>query len=200
MRNAAAEVLACTNFKSCISHISHISFFHFFMCDNILFQLSVKEERLAEAQNRLGVLLERSRLAEERAASSELRLQCIQEKIDAKIKDNAAMEQRRKDYLGSRMRVKHRFDGFLTLLLAETEATLLSREKDVAEQERNLKVRWQKIFEKEGEVKRKDEENKVLESALESWQEKLSERESKLSLRTNYHGSDLTSGGMSFDH
>ena len=170
------------------------------MCDNILFQLSVKEERLAEVQNRLGVLLERSRLAEERAASSELRLQCIQEKIDAKIKDNAAMEQRRKDYLGSRMRVKHRFDGFLTLLLAETEATLLSREKDVAEQERNLKVRWQKIFEKEGEVKRKDEENKVLESALESWQEKLSERESKLSLRTNYHGSDLTSGGMSFDH
>jgi YrbI family 3-deoxy-D-manno-octulosonate 8-phosphate phosphatase len=64
-----------------------ISFFHFFMCDNILFQLSIKEERLAEVQNRLGVLLERSRLAEERAASSELRLQCIQEKIDAKIKD-----------------------------------------------------------------------------------------------------------------
>ena len=87
------------------------------------------------------------------------------------------------------------------LVFAETEATLLSREKDVAEQERTLKVRWQKLFEKEAEVKRKDEENKVLESALESWQEKLSERESKLSLRTNYHGSDLTSSSsMSFDH
>ena len=77
---------------------------------------------------------------------------------------------------------------------------LLSREKDAAEQERNLEVRWQKLFDNEGEVKRKDVENKVLESALESWQEKLSERESKLSLRTNYHGSDLTSGAMSFDH
>jgi predicted RNase H-like nuclease (RuvC/YqgF family) len=81
------------------------------------------------------------------------------------------------------------------------EATQLSREKDVAEQERNLKVRWQALFDKEAEVKRKDEENKVLESALESWQEKLSERESKLSIRTNYHGSDLTSSGaMHFDH
>ncbi len=55
---------------------------------------------MAEVQNRLGMLLERSRLAEERAASSELRLQCIQDKIDVKVKDNAAMEQRRKDYLG----------------------------------------------------------------------------------------------------
>ena len=72
---------------------------------------------------------------------------------------------------------------------------LLSREKDAAEQERNLKVRWQKLFDKEGEVKRKDEENKVLESALESWQEKLSERESKLSLRTNYHGSNVLNSG-----
>ena len=164
--------------------------------------MNAKEGRLAEVQNRLGVLLERSRLAEERAASSELRLQCIQEKIDAKIKDNAAMEQRRKDYLGARAQVTPVLIGFSPYCnaLAETEATLLSREKDVAEQERNLKVRWQKVFEKEGEVKRKDEENKILESALESWQEKLSERESKLSLRTNYHGSDLTSGGMSFDH
>lgn len=67
----------------------------------ILLQLSAKESRLAEVQNRLGMLLERSRLAEERAASSELRLQCIQDKIDVKVKDNAAMEQRRKDYLGA---------------------------------------------------------------------------------------------------
>ena len=66
-----------------------------------LLQLSAKESRLAEVQNRLGMLLERSRLAEERAASSELRLQCIQDKIDVKVKDNAAMEQRRKDYLGT---------------------------------------------------------------------------------------------------
>jgi hypothetical protein len=52
---------------------------------------------------------------------------------------------------------------------------LLSREKDAAEQERNLEVRWQKLFDNEGEVKRKDVEKTVLESALESWQEKLSE-------------------------
>ena len=75
---------------------------------------------------------------------------------------------------------------------------LLSREKDAAEQERNLEVRWQKLFDNEGEVKRKDVEKTVLESALESWQEKLSEWESKLSLRTNYHGSDLNSGSNEF--
>jgi hypothetical protein len=68
---------------------------------NLLFQLSLKESQLSEVQNRLSMLLERSRLAEERAASSELRLQCIQDKIDAKVKDNAAMEQRRKDTLGA---------------------------------------------------------------------------------------------------
>lgn len=63
--------------------------------------MSAKENRLAEVQSRLGMLLERSRLAEERAASSELILQCIQDKIDSKVKDNAAMEQRRKDNLGA---------------------------------------------------------------------------------------------------
>jgi hypothetical protein len=168
-------------------------------------QLSEKESRLADVQSRLGMLLERSRLAEERAASSELRLQCIQDRIDSKVKDNAAMEQRRKDNLGAWSLVIDIVFGFhcfshFSFLFAENEATLISREKDVSEQERSLKARWQKLFEKEGEVNRKDEENKVLESALESWQEKLSDRESKLSLRTNYHGSDLTSGVMSFDH
>ena len=47
------------------------------------------------------------------------------------------------------------------MLIAETEETLLSREKDVAEQERNLKVRWQKLFEKEAEGSRASEEGMV---------------------------------------
>ena len=89
MRNAAIEV-----FRHDCNPVIMFSFFP-------VNQLSAKESRLADVQNRLSVLLERSRLAEERAASSELRLQCIQDKIDSKVKDNAAMEQRRKDNLGA---------------------------------------------------------------------------------------------------
>jgi hypothetical protein len=81
-------------------------------------QLSEKESRLADVQSRLGMLLERSRLAEERAASSELRLQCIQDKIDSKVKDNAAMEQRRKDNLGAWLLANDIVCSFLTLQLS----------------------------------------------------------------------------------
>lgn len=80
----------------------------------ILFQLSSKESRLSEVQSRLVLLLERSRLAEEHAASSELRLQCIQDKIDSKVKDNAAMEQRRKDNFGAYTPAMDNVHAFLT--------------------------------------------------------------------------------------
>lgn len=96
MRNAAVEVLFS---MTCLCMLQFVDrFLCAYMC---CAQLSEKESRLADVQSRLGMLLERSRLAEERAASSELRLQCIQDKIDSKVKDNAAMEQRRKDNLGA---------------------------------------------------------------------------------------------------
>jgi hypothetical protein len=111
MRNAAAEVVHCD------SPVFSLVAFHFFYADNFFLQFSSKESQLAEVQSRLCMLLERSRLAEERAASSELRLQCIQDKIDLKVKDNAAMEQRRKDNLGACSRKSSILRGGLTSLI-----------------------------------------------------------------------------------